>query len=540
MALSADQLYNGLLQYNYFPAQRKIHCEVPRIFTSKALTVEIANEILAVKTRTKWGFDAVNYTATRFDLVSRIMQVPFPKAYVDLCNCIQQHWPMIKHICSGKMSCVKPARHKDGRVIIMDYKDESDIEEKEHWEIQNSFGKRFGIRADITNFYPSIYTHVIGWAVDTFETAKRNSKRGSNKQWYDQLDMYQRHTMRNETKGVSIGPGTSNIIAELILQRIDDELSSHFDGQVYFRRYIDDYQGYADSREIAEKFIRQLSVLLSKYHLHLNTRKTFIYPLPDTSDSAWMNKIKLALPPKFESYLQAKRFLDYAIDLSKKQPDKSVLKYASRCVLNSKDIANIPYKNYDRVISYIVNLAYHYPVLIPLLDASLIPANTELWASQKDSLLLSLKEAIWNHRSDAIVWILYFCLKFDERISNELAENIIETADCLPILLLYKTGGYEHQIIDFATQIIADCSHSEPFYGLDNQWLLLYQLFLDGKITNPYPKSDLAAHATFEILKMHNVCFTTVQNDANKNNSMDNTSRMDFSVSTLDAFLIQL
>ena len=85
-----------------------------------------------------------------------------------------------------------------------------------------------------------------------------------------------------------------------------------------------------------------------------------------------------------------------------------------------------------------------------------------------------------------------------------------------------------------AKQIIADCSHNEPFYGLDNQWLLLYQLFLDDKIANPYPKSDLTANATFEILKKHSVCFTQVKNDASENSPMDNTPEIDFSVSTFD------
>ena len=274
MALTADDIYKSLLQNNYFPAQRKTHGEIPPIFTTNELTKEIAEKIKNINGgNRKGGFDCISYTSTRFDLVPRILQIPFPKAYIDLCFCIHENWDNIKHICFGELSAIKPAKHDDGRVIIMDYEEK---EEKEHWHVENSFSERFGIHADIANFYPSIYSHSIAWAAAGHEEAKRNSK--DSTKWYNKLDQYQRLTTRNETKGIPIGSATSNIIAEFILQKIDTHFSvnSDFGHGISYRRYIDDYQCYAKTREKAEEFIRELRLELSKYSLLLNSRKTYM------------------------------------------------------------------------------------------------------------------------------------------------------------------------------------------------------------------------------------------------------------------------
>ena len=89
-------------------------------------------------------------------------------------------------------------------------------------------------------------------------------------------------------------------------------------------------------REKAEDFIRLLRIELNKYCLHLNNKKTYILELPNTSDDSWKTKINMFLPKKNEpfNYRSIKRFLDYSVELSKKYSNKSVLKYAIKCVLS--------------------------------------------------------------------------------------------------------------------------------------------------------------------------------------------------------------
>jgi hypothetical protein len=523
-SLTADDIFKSLLQKNYFPAQRKAYGEIPPIFTSEGITRDIANEIVELPTRKPEGFDYIDFTSTRFDLVPRILQVPFPKGYIDLCACISKHWVHIRQICYGKMSAIKPTKHEDGRVIIMEY---DDREQNELWHIEQSFSKKFGIRSDIANFFPSVYTHSIGWAAVGPIVAKKFK---DNNIWYNELDKFQRLTTRNETKGVPIGPATSNIVTEFILQAIDNQFLVEFEfggsqttlidqpvengasrddrnrGLIY-KRYIDDYQCYAETREDAEIFVRELRMKLSKFGLHLNTKKTHIYELPDTSENSWMGEIQSALPrSKTASFLDSKRFLDYIVVLAKKYPSKSILKYGLKCILKTPPQGEEDREEYRKILGYALNLAFHYPAIIPTLSVAFKPENIDLWRSHQKKLAVILEDAVKNHRSDGVSWILYLCLIYKHSISKDTASCIIGTEDCISITLLYLSSQHNDLVEEYANKLIENYSSVRPPFELDKQWLLTYQLFFDGKINNPYSTDD-AGYKTFNVLKKNNVTF---------------------------------
>jgi len=80
------------------------------------------------------------------------------------------------------------------------------------------------VKTDISRFYPTIYTHSIVWAAygkEKVKTALKNYE-GS---FADRLDVLVRSCNRNQTIGISIGPETSRIIAEIISSRIDMDFS---------------------------------------------------------------------------------------------------------------------------------------------------------------------------------------------------------------------------------------------------------------------------------------------------------------------------
>jgi hypothetical protein len=523
-SLTADDIFKSLLQKNYFPAQRKAYGEIPPIFTSEGITRDIANKIGELPTRKSEGFDYINFTSTRFDLVPRILQVPFPKGYIDLCACISKHWNHIRQICYGKMSAIKPTKHEDGRVIIMEY---DDREQNELWHIEQSFSKKFGIRSDIANFFPSVYTHSIGWAAVGPLVAKKSK---DNMIWYNELDKYQRLTTRNETKGVPIGPATSNIVTEFMLQAIDNQFlgevefgewqttlsdqsvengasrDDHNCGLIY-KRYIDDYQCYAETREDAEVFVRNLRMRLNEFGLHLNTKKTHIYELPDTSENSWMGEIQSALPrSKTASFLDAKRFLDYIVVLAKKYPSKSIIKYGLKCILETPPQKAEEREAYSKILGYALNLAFHYPAIIPTLSVAFTRENKDLWCSHQRKLAIILENSVEYHRSDAVSWILYLCLICDHSISKDTASRIVKTMDCISITLLYLSSQHNDLVEEYAKELIVNYSRVSPPFELDKQWLLTYQLFLDGKIGNPYPTDD-AGYKTFDVLKQNKVTF---------------------------------
>ena len=85
--------------------------------------------------------------------------------------------------------------------------------------VQVRVGVKYVLRADIAQFYPSIYTHAIPWAIHSKPVAKANMRNAAllgNK-----LDKEVQGGQNGQTKGVLIGPDTSLGIAEILMGVVD-------------------------------------------------------------------------------------------------------------------------------------------------------------------------------------------------------------------------------------------------------------------------------------------------------------------------------
>jgi len=312
---------------------------------------------------------------------------------------LHDNWEKIEYITQTENSIIVPKEHSDGRIIIMDYENSKE-QIKRH--IKLSFNKRFYVYTDISNFYPSIYSHSIPWALVGFDEAKQ--KKNERNEWFNKIDEYQRSTKRNETNGVPIGPATSNIISEIILARIDKKLK---DEGFMFIRFIDDYTAYLDTYDEAEKFIRRLSEELSKYKLLLNVKDTIIEQLPSPSSAEWIVDLTSRMPDKGNiNHTNMIRFLDYALTKQAISPDGSILKYAVKSIIYDVkgDMAKL-------FLQYLLGLCKKYPILLPLLDILFgkITFNSEF--PYTDQLLKILDEHTINKRSDAMTWTLLRMVK---------------------------------------------------------------------------------------------------------------------------------
>lgn len=468
MSLDKKSLLKGLLQHNYFPSQAKKKEEIPPILNSKYLTPKISEKLIDLDYR-KGGYDQVEYRLTRYNNVPRFLSIPHPIAYAKLCHSLHDNWEKLEYITQTENSLIIPKEHNDGRIIIMNYETTKENIER---HVKLSFNKKFYVKTDISNFYPSIYSHSIPWALVGFDTAKK--ERDSSK-WFNKIDTYQRLIKRNETNGIPIGPASSNIIAESILAKIDKTLK---DEEFVFIRFIDNYTAYFSTYEKAEEFIRVLSEELSKYKLLLNIKKTSIKQLPSPSSSEWIIDLTTRMPNKDNiTPINMIRFLEHALNKQAVSPDGSVLKYAIKTIVY--DVKNETAKS---LLQYTLNLCITYPILIPLLDTLFEKINFDSEASViTEQLLNILDEHAINKRSDAMTWVLYYLNKFSQPIPEETAKKVIKSGDCIAILFLYLSNQHDEKIVTFCDKL----DKSDLFF-LDQYWLLLYQLFLDGKITNPY------------------------------------------------------
>ncbi|NVO74244.1 antiviral reverse transcriptase Drt4 [Photobacterium damselae] len=465
--INEKYLKDSLLRHNYFPLQKNKNEELPNIFNSDLLTPNIADKLCKISLRSG-GYDHCTYNVTRFNNVHRSLAIPHPLPYSYLVKEIASNWDKLEHIENNENSIIRPSVHPDGRIIVMTY-EQPNKQKKCYHQCVN--GKKFIVRSDIANFYPSIYTHSIPWALMGVQEAKNNQRDG----FANKLDYYQRMMKRNETIGIAIGPGTSNMISEIILFEVDKLLT---DNGYNFSRAIDDYTAFCSTYEEAESFVRDLSEALSTYGLLLNIKKTEIKKLPKPTTVDWISDIgsRLSQRKKVNEFY-CRRMLDYAVELQEKNPSGSILKYTVKSLISKSN-------NQARLglLEYVSNLTMHYPILLPLLTNLLPYAAKKQGDNYYQSLIFTLNECIKNKSSDGMVWCLFYIRKYyDSSVDSKLAERIIATQDCMSILTLYLYDSHKDKVEKFANEVLA-----RTLFDIDQYWILLYQLYFDKRIENPY------------------------------------------------------
>lgn len=487
-------LYEALTRRNHFPNQKETIGELPPCLDTRQFTPEVCEALAALDdspSRRRSGYDLVEYKATRYNNVPRALALVHPKAHAFLTKHIHDNWGEINSIQDSEHSIIKPEQRQDGRIMVMNY--EEPIVQKRRYN-EASFSKRFRVKADIANCFNSIYTHAIPWAAVGVEVAKRN--RG-NELWYNKLDMFQRKSKRGETQGIPIGPATSNFIAELILQEVDKKLIEY---GFLFERYVDDYQCFCESYEQAQQFILILGQELAVFKLTLNLNKTNIIALPCPSEDDWILELIGALPNRFGkpegqnhqfNAAEAITFINRAIVVNKVTPDGSVLKYAIQLITpHIDDLASHDF------LSVVINLAWHYPILIPYI-AQLIDKSEAMPDSYLEQLDRIIIENAKQLRSDGMAWPLHILRENQQVPSGEAINAVIASRDCVSITILHSMLEDKRSIVDFAQTII-----DGDDYHKDNYWLLLYQLFLFGDLQeNPYEDE------VFTVLKDYSVNF---------------------------------
>ena len=471
-----DFVYNALLRYNYLPIGKKHPDDIPfPAFSTENFTPDIADEMLENYTRKRQGkvngYDQIEYRATRFNLVTRFFHIPHPSPYARLCKCLSENWDELSHICENSNSRGKLGKYDKGRQIIGKYENLEQVSVMNYSKLSDarfrlkiSTGKFYRVNADITSFYPSIYTHSIPWAVAGRDDAKVNS---NEQLWYNKLDESQRDVRRNETQGIPIGPATSHIISEFILSKVDEVLRN--DGYV-FVRYIDDYECYCETRERAEEFILKLEQELRNYLLNLNPKKVIIEELPLAYQDQWVAILRNNLPSTDKpSPRDIMSFLDFAVDLQKHYPEGSVLKYATRTLANSKEF-KLNKNSADFFLKYLIALAVHRPSVLPILCQ--IAKENDVGSNL--DITPVLKQSIKFQRSDAICWSLYFIGIKGQKVSDDLAEKIIGTADCMSMAMLLALKQHKEKVVDFLATITSD-----SYYHCDRYWILIHELVSD-------------------------------------------------------------
>lgn len=174
--------------------------------------------------------------------------------------------------------------------------------------------KRFAVmlKFDIARCFESIYTHSISWAIKSKGFSKATRNHDSFGSAFDELMRVSNH---DETHGIVIGPESSRIFAEIILQsvdesirrRLEEELQLTFMADYFIGRYVDDFFVFANSSEHCSTILTVAEQELRKFKLYINRAKTIESSVPfSTSQSIAKEKVRSILAKQFESSVDPK------------------------------------------------------------------------------------------------------------------------------------------------------------------------------------------------------------------------------------------
>ena len=491
--------------------------------------------------------ELISYKSIRNTGVPRLLSIPNPFVYQKLCYCLKENWGEIcehfkKHTegQSHKISRIHIRRLKDTEALLEmgDYGEEIDFDEapesgevfrmrSEDWKTDGTpendlhIGSRYKVEADVSNCFPSIYSHAIPWALSGKDIAK-TIRQGT---WDNCLDCRTRNLSDGETTGMPIGPHASNLIAEIILVCVDSALQNKWK----FVRKIDDYICYVKTIEDAERFLLDLEKQLEHFKLRLNSKKVMILKLPQTAEDSWVNELDnirhyqrksgrskeedgvIGSDKEHEEktqntnnayldYKSVRWYFDTAIKQVEAESDAAIFKYAIKTIGGQALSENA--KKYT--VATMMHLCHIYPYLIRVMDDLVFAKfliGDNIVATVKGFADNIFHELINTNCYEGAAYCLYFALKYGFEINQIDYPVILQSDDCVLMVLGYlyvKRFGSAGELKQFNGKANELIGANEGTCSFESNWLFAYEVL---------PITKLSRFPEFAKLKESRISF---------------------------------
>jgi hypothetical protein len=278
---------------------------------------------------------------------------------------------------------------------------------------------KYLVKADVKNFYPSVYTHSIPWAIHGKAFIRQPSRRSDFSYFGNRLDKLFQNSNDGCTNGVAIGPAVSDMAAEIVMAAVDRLLSKAISEDVLVLRFKDDYRILTKSEDAGVSAIKALQAALKDYRLELNDEKTQFHKLPNGIFREWVSQYHAAnRSPR--AYYNFRRFKETYLSVV------NIDRANSGCGVIDRFLADIVTKQYrlrvrldkkslPKVLSLLLMLGglrtKAFPKILATIEAILrSPFGTKHAASiaeHLDDFLHQLAKKESENRY-LIAWICYF------------------------------------------------------------------------------------------------------------------------------------
>jgi hypothetical protein len=338
------------------------------------------------------------------------------------------------------------------------------------------------LKADISRFFYTIYTHSIPWAVIGKEQVKtwlsnRSTRSKIDDHWSGRLDFALQGCQARETFGIPVGPDTSRIIAELILCGL--EKRPRFSSVVASRpglRLLDDFLIGFDSQRAAEGALTALRHCLWEYNLQINEEKTQAAASRLQFQDQWRLEIegsRIASTNPNTQLRQIHHALEQALLLCDRTGTDAP---ASWVCQRLKRISNKS-KNFPVVLHAMLRLGRDFPYCLSTVSAFLINNQAVLQAAErgriKGWIISILREHLRSGHHFEISWALLVAAAFN--IPLEATDLPLHEELRSPIVFCLLALLQERKLLGITLQQIRWRSHFRTQGVTSENWLPLYE-----------------------------------------------------------------
>lgn len=376
-----------------------------------------------------------------------------------------------------------------------------DFDALDRERVIRSSSSRFLLKADLSRFYHTLYTHSIPWALHKKAVAKARqfdkTLRGN------QIDEAVRNTQDKQTLGIPVGPVTSDLISELLGTSLDVELSALRSG-LKGLRYVDDYYLYFATRSEAEAALADLHSVANHFAVEINPLKTKISELPEPIQPSWKSELKSHVIKVGSEGDDLLAFFSRAFENASKYPGNNVLKYA---VKHSSGFT-IPNDDWALYESLLVGSLVAEPSLAPTLTPILVEYQNNGYTIDLDKLRDALAEIASYHarlrQGFEIGWALWISKLFGITLPDAVWRDVSSVDDSIVALLSLdlKANGLADEL-----DPVLWSQHMEAGHLYSENWLIAYEALIKGWLPSKDGSNYVAADDFFSLLSVRGVEF---------------------------------
>jgi len=491
-----------LLSKGYFPEQ-----VIPPL-NAKKLSDILPHLLPNLSTYKPFSSKCCSFSVPKTNNYRRFFSIPNPLHQTRLCVKIEENWTeIVNHLKKSKISLI----HLDpDPTSIRAFDRSSMLKQKKKEEILRSTSSRCVLISDISNFYSTIYTHSIPWALHGKEEAKKRKK--DPELLGNILDQNVRYTQDQQTMGIPVGPDTSHIISEIIGSAIDIELikkNPRLKRKGY--RYVDDFGLFFSDWSIAESVQHDLEKILKYYELQPNANKTRIIDLPQPIEPQWVTDLRLFAFRSQETYQESDliNYFSKVFYLSKKNPHQNVMKYAIKRI---KDYEINP-DNWELFESLLLKSIIAESTCMPVVT-NLLYKYKYLYSGYPVNYAKRIQETIdeiiifhspFSHGYE-VSWALWCAKTLNLKIGKRATRHLNFCDD--PIVTLISLDMQANKLLDnaeFDTSFLIEYMTADNLY--DDHWLITYEALVK-KWLKPFESDDYVKNDPFfSVLSKNNVQF---------------------------------